>query len=127
LSTSSLVLNDALTNNLSQITQLFTNPTYGIATTVGSYLTDTLASNGVVKTKEQSLSSQSAAITTSITTLQQKITNDETEMQNQFVEMEDAISSINISKEYLAAYFNSSSTINTTPSSSSSSSTSSSG
>jgi 1,4-dihydroxy-2-naphthoate octaprenyltransferase len=30
-------------------------------------------------------------------------------MQNQFVEMEDAISSINISKEYLNDYFDSSS------------------
>jgi flagellar hook-associated protein 2 len=110
LSTSSLVLNDALTNNLSQIAQLFTDPTSGLATTVGSYLSDTLGSNGVIKTQEQNFSSESAAITTSITTLQQKITNDETEMQNQFVEMEDAISSINISKEYLNAYFSAGST-----------------
>jgi len=110
LSTSSLVLNDALTNNLSQIAKLFTDPTSGLATTVASYLSDALGSNGVIKTQEQSFSSQSAAITTSITTLQQKITNDETEMQNQFVEMEDAISSINISKEYLNAYFSAGST-----------------
>jgi flagellar hook-associated protein 2 len=115
LSTSSLVLNDALTNNLGQITQLFTNPTSGIATTVGSYLSDTLGSNGVVKTKEQSLTNQSAAISTSIKTLQQKITNDETEMQKQFVEMEDAISSINISKQYLNAYFNSPAASNAAP------------
>jgi flagellar hook-associated protein 2 len=127
LSTSSLVLNDALTNNLSQITQLFTDPTNGLAATVGSYLTDTLASNGVVQTKEQSLSTQSAAITTSITNLQAKITSDETEMQNQFVEMEDAISSINIDKEYLDAYFNTPSTANDAPTAATSSSSSSSG
>ena len=126
LSTSSLVLNDALTNNLGQVTQLFTNSKYGLATTVGSYLTDTLANNGIIKSKEQSFTQQSAAITTSITTLQTKITNDETEMQNQFVEMEDAISSINISKEYLSAYFNSSGSPNTSSSSGSSSSSSSS-
>jgi flagellar capping protein FliD len=90
---------------LSQVSQLFTDPTSGLATTVGSYLTDTLASNGLVKGKEQSFTSQSQDITNSITTLQQKITSDETEMENQFVEMEDAISSINISKEYLTAYF----------------------
>jgi flagellar hook-associated protein 2 len=124
LSTNSLVLNDALTNNLSQITQLFTNPTNGLATTVGGYLTDTLSSSGVIASQEQSLTSQSTDITTSITNLQQKITNDETEMQNQFVEMEDAISSINISKEYLDAYFNTPSTTNDAPTAATSSSSS---
>jgi flagellar capping protein FliD len=94
---------------LSQVSQLFTNPTSGLATTVGSYLTDTLSSSGLISSKEQSFTNQSSDITTSITTLQQKITSDETEMQNQFVEMEDAISSINISKEYLNDYFDSSS------------------
>ncbi|HEY3914933.1 MAG TPA: flagellar filament capping protein FliD [Verrucomicrobiae bacterium] len=108
LSVNSDVLNDSLTNNLSQISQLFTNSSTGLATTVGSYLNDTLSSSGLLATKEQGLTSQSADITTSITTLQTKITSDETEMQNQFVEMEDAISSINISKQYLNDYFNSS-------------------
>lgn len=132
LSTNSQVLNDSLANNLSQISQLFTDPTSGLAATVGSYLTDTLASNGIVKTKEQSLTTESTNITNSITTLQQKITNDETEMQNQFVEMEDAINTINVSKEYLTAYFNSPTSSTAAPvaqnnSSSSSSSSSSSG
>jgi flagellar hook-associated protein 2 len=124
LATSSLVLNDALTNNLSQITQLFTNPTDGLATTLGSYLTDALSSTGVIASNEQNLTSQSADITTSITTLQTKITNDETEMQNQFVEMEDAISSIDVSKQYLDDYFNSSSTTTDAPTAATSSSSS---
>jgi flagellar hook-associated protein 2 len=109
LSVNSMVLNDSISNSLSQVSQLFTNPTSGLATTVGSYLTDTLSSSGLISSKEQSFTNQSSDITTSITTLQQKITSDETEMQNQFVEMEDAISSINISKEYLNDYFDSSS------------------
>jgi flagellar capping protein FliD len=127
LSASSLVLNDALTNNLSQITQLFTDPTSGLATTLGSYLSDTLSSNGVIATNEQNLTNQSSDITTSITTLQTKITNDETEMENQFVEMEDAISSIDVSKEYLNAYFNSTATTTDAPTAATSSSSSSSG
>jgi flagellar capping protein FliD len=53
LTTSSIVLNDALANNLGQIAQLFTDPTSGLATTVGSYLTNTLSSSGVLATKEQ--------------------------------------------------------------------------
>jgi flagellar hook-associated protein 2 len=128
LSVNSDVLNDSLTNNLSQISQLFTNSSTGLATTVGSYLNDTLSSSGLLATKEQSLTSQSQDITTSITTLQSKITSDETEMQNQFVEMEDAISSINVSKQYLNDYFNSSSASDqSAPTAAGSSSSSSSG
>jgi flagellar capping protein FliD len=87
---------------------LFTDPTSGLATTIGSYISDTLGSSGVLATDEQSLTNQSGDLTTSISTLQTKITNDETEMENEFVTMEDAISSINISKQYLNDYFNSS-------------------
>jgi flagellar hook-associated protein 2 len=115
LTTNSTVLNDALSNNLTQVSQLFTDPTSGLATTVGSYLTDTLSSNGVITTKETNLTSQSTAIGTSITTLQTKITNDEAEMQNQFVEMEDAINTIDVSKQYLTAYFNSPATTTDAP------------
>jgi len=104
------VLNLALANNLPQVTQLFTDPTNGLATTVGSYLTNALGSGGVISTKEQELTTQSTNIGTSITTLEQKITGDESQMQNEFVQMEDAISSINVSKEYLNAYFNAGST-----------------
>ena len=106
LTTSSLVLNDALANNLGQVSQLFTNPTYGLATTLGSYLSDTLGSSGILSTNEKNLSSQSTDITTSITNLQNKITGDESEMQNQFVQMESAINTINVDKQYLNAYFN---------------------
>jgi flagellar hook-associated protein 2 len=129
LTANTTVLNTALTNNLSQVTQLFTDPTSGLATTLGAYLTNTLSSSGVVSTKEQNLTSQSTDIGTSITTLEQKITNDESQMQNQFVEMEDAISSINVSKQYLNDYFNggSSGSANAAPAPASSSSSSSSG
>jgi len=110
LSTNSLVLNDALANNLGQVTQLFTDPTSGLAATVGSYLTNTLSSSGVIANKEQDFTNESAGLTTSITNLQAQISSQETEMENQFVQMEDAINAINIDKEYLNAYFNSSTT-----------------
>jgi flagellar hook-associated protein 2 len=126
LTTSSQVLNLALANNLSQISQLFTDPTSGLATTVGNYLSDTLGSNGVISTKEQNFTTQSTDLGNSITTLQQKITSDESEMQNQFVEMEDAINSINVSKEYLTTFFNSTATTTAAPTAASSSSTNSS-
>jgi flagellar hook-associated protein 2 len=126
LTTNSTVLNDSLANNLSQITQLFSDPTSGIATTIGSYVTSTLSSSGIVATKEQSLTKQTSALSTSITNLQTKIAGDEAEMQNQFVLMEDAISSINVDKEYLTAYFNSPATTTSAPTAATSSSSSSS-
>jgi flagellar hook-associated protein 2 len=127
LALSSDTLNQALSSNLSQVSQLFTDSTSGLATTLGSYLTDTTGSGGVLATKEQNLTTQYNTLATSITNLQTKITNDENEMQNQFVTMEDAINKINVSKEYLTAYFddNSSSTTSAPVSQNSSSSSSS--
>ncbi len=127
LVTNSTVLNIALGDHLSQISKLFTDSTTGLATTVGSYLTNTLGSSGVVDTKEGNLTSQYTDLANSITTLQTKITKDESAMENEFVEMEDAINKINIEKEYLDAYFDSSSTTsNDAPTAASSSSSNSS-
>ncbi len=130
LTTSSVVLNTTLTNNLSQISKLFTDPTNGLATTLSGYLGTTLGSSGVVAKKEANLTSESKALTTSITTLQSQITGQEAQMQNEFVLMEDAISTINVEKQYLNAYFSSAATTTSAPTaagSSSSSSTSSTG
>jgi flagellar capping protein FliD len=126
LSTSSYILNDALSNNLTQVSQLFSDPASGLASTVASYLDKTLASNGIVASKEQSFTNQYSALTTSITNLQTKITSDESEMQTQFVAMEDAINSINVEKQYLTAYFNSTATTTDAPTAATSSSSNSS-
>jgi flagellar hook-associated protein 2 len=126
LTANSVVLNTTLANNLGQVAQLFTDPTSGLATTVSSYLTNALSSNGVISTKEQNLTNETTALSTSITSLQNTITSEESEMQSQFVAMEDAISSINVDKEYLTAYFNSPTTTTDAPTAASSGSSSSS-
>jgi len=65
---------------------------------------------------------------TSISTLQAKIANDQTTLDNQFAAMETAINSLNTDKEFLNTYFNSSSSSDqTAPSSVNSSSSSSTG
>lgn len=127
LATSSFILSDSLANNLSQVSQLFTDPSNGIAKTVSSYLKTTLAGNGILSSNEKSFTSQYTALSTSITNLQTKISSDEAEMQTQFVDMEDAINSINVEKEYLTAYFNSSATSTDAPTAANSSSSDSSG
>jgi len=128
LSVDSAALNAVLTDNLGAVKQLFTDPASGLAATLNNYLTTTTGDKGVLATKESSFTQQSTAVGTSITTLQQKITQDETNLQNEFVAMETAISSINTQKQYLTDFFNTSTatTALATGSSSASSSSSSS-
>ncbi|MGA2555088.1 MAG: flagellar filament capping protein FliD [Verrucomicrobiota bacterium] len=126
LAVDSTALNAALGSHLQAIQQLFTDPTHGLAATLNSYLAKTTGSKGLLATKEAGFTQQSKDIGTSITNLQQKIAQDETRLQNEFVAMETAINTINTQKQYLTDFFNeptSSSAAPTTANSSSSSST----
>jgi flagellar hook-associated protein 2 len=120
-------LDSALTNNLSAVQNLFTNATTGLATTLGSYLTNVTGPNGVLATNESDMTNEANSMATSISTLQAKIANDQTTLDNEFAAMETAINSLNTDKEFLNDYFNSSSasdqTAPTAVNSSSSSST----
>ena len=101
LAVDSTALDTALSGNLEAVQQLFTDPTNGLATTLNSYLTNTTGSSGLLATKEAAFTKQANNITTSITNLQKKIAQDETELQNEFVAMEDAINTINTEKTIL--------------------------
>jgi flagellar hook-associated protein 2 len=101
-------LNSALTTNLTAVQNLFTNSTTGLATTLNSYLNNVNGSNGVLATDESNMTNETKTIATSISTLQAKIANDQTTLDNQFADMETAINSINTDKEYLNDYFGSS-------------------
>jgi flagellar hook-associated protein 2 len=119
LAVDSSTLSTALSENMGAVQQLFTNSTNGLATTLDTYLTNTTGSNGLLATKESGFTKQEANITTSITNLQNKITRDETELQNEFVAMEDAINTINTEKTYLTDFFNEPTSSSAAPSSSS--------
>ncbi len=102
-------LNNALSNNLSAVKDLFTNSTSGLATQLNTYLTNVTGSNGVLANDENNMTKQSTDITASIAALETRITADGTRLTNEFVAMETAINSINTQKQYLNDYFNSSS------------------
>ncbi len=104
----STTLNNALNNNLNAVQNLFTNPTTGIATTLGSYVTDAVSSKGVLASNETNMTNEIKAVANSISTLQAKISSDQTMLDNEFANMETAINSINAEKQYLNDYFNSS-------------------
>jgi flagellar hook-associated protein 2 len=105
----SSTLTSALTNNLDQVKQLFTNSTNGIATSLNSYLSDVNGTKGVLVNDENNMTTEIAGINTSITALQQRISNDQTRLTNEFVAMETAINSINSQKQFLNDYFSGSS------------------
>jgi flagellar hook-associated protein 2 len=102
-------LNTALVNNISAIQTLFTDPTNGLATKLNSYLTAALGTSGTVTTSENTLTQESKDIQTSINTLETKISGDQANLTNEFVNMETAESTINQQKQYLSQYFSSSS------------------
>ena len=132
LAVNTTTLDAALGSNLAAVQELFTDPTNGLATKLNSYITTTTSTTGLLATKEAGFTQQSDAIGTSITNLQNQITQNETTLQNEFVAMEDAINTINVQKEYLTDFFDdptstsaAPTTANTSSSSSSTSSTSS--
>jgi flagellar hook-associated protein 2 len=98
-------LNAALANNLSAIQSLFTDPTNGLATTLGKYVTDLTGTSGVLASSEANYKTESDDITQNIATLETKISADQARMTQEFVDMETAVNTINQQKQYLNSYF----------------------
>jgi flagellar hook-associated protein 2 len=103
-------LNNAIANNLSDVQNLFTNSTDGLATSLSTFLNSINGPDGVLANDEKNMTTESADLTTSINNLNQQITSEQTELTNEFTTMETAINTINTQKEYLNAYFGAAST-----------------
>jgi flagellar hook-associated protein 2 len=127
LTLDSSTLDTALSTNLSAVQQLFTAPTNGVGTTLGSYLTTATGTGGLVASQESNFTNEITGLATSISNLQTTISNNETNLQNQFVAMESAISTINTNKQYLTDFFAEPTASTAAPTPASSSSTSSTG
>lgn len=102
-------LTNALTNNLDAVKKLFTDPTSGLATQLNTYLDNVNGDNGLIATKEASLTSQSTDIDDTIAQMERKISDDQDRLNAEFVAMETAESTINTQKQYLTSAFGGSS------------------
>ena len=111
----------ALTNSLSQVQSLFTDPNTGLATTMASFISTLTGTNGVLASAETNFKNDSNNVAQSITALQAKISNDQTNMTAEFVAMETAVNTINQQKQYLNDFFSTSSSASSTSQSSSAS------
>jgi flagellar hook-associated protein 2 len=94
-----------LSGNLSAVQSLFTDPTNGLATTLGKYVTNVTGTNGILASTEANLKTESDDITQNIATLETKISADQARMTQEFVDMETAVNTINQQKQYLNSYF----------------------
>lgn len=104
----------ALANNLSAVKSLFTDPTSGLATTMSKYISGLTGLTGVLASGETNFTDQSNNVAQSLTALQQKVSQDQTTLTNEFVAMETAINTINSQKQYLNSFFNTTSSAATT-------------
>jgi len=115
-------LQNALTNNLSDVISLFDDPTVGLTNTVQNVISsynDSL--NGVIVDEQNNLSQEVSFNKNQITRMQEQITAETTNLQNEFA----ALDSIEGANQDLTNILNGSSGTNTSVSSNSSSSSSS--
>jgi flagellar hook-associated protein 2 len=98
----SSTLDSALANNLSSVQSFFSDPTNGMATQLGNYITNITASDGELTNHQASLSQQSGNITTQINNLETKITSDTAQWTSEFQAMEQAQSQVNQELTYLS-------------------------
>jgi len=103
----STALTNALTNNLSSVQSLFSDPTNGWAAQFDKYLTSTVGDSGSLTQHQTTLTQQSSSIDTQIANLEKTITADSAHWTTEFQAMEQAQSKINQEMSYLTQQINS--------------------
>jgi flagellar hook-associated protein 2 len=102
ISLDSTALTAALTSNLTQVQNFFTNKAAGWGAALTNNLTATNGSSGTLEGHESSLTSQVQSINTQISSLETKITNDTANWTTEFSNMEAAESQTNQELTYLS-------------------------
>jgi flagellar hook-associated protein 2 len=114
-------LQNALTNNLSQVEALFNDPTSGLTTTVQNVLDSYNNSlNGVIVNEQNQIKSQIQFNQSQITRMQENITAEQTNLENEFATLDE----VEAQSDGLSSILNGSSSSGATASSSSSGSSS---
>ncbi len=102
----SSALDTALATNLSTVKSMFTDPTYGIATKLDTYLTNTIGPNGSIPQHQASLTTQSTSIDTQIANQEKIIAADSAQWTKAFQTMETAQATITQQQNYLTQQVN---------------------
>jgi flagellar capping protein FliD len=91
-----------LTTNLNDIKSLFSDPTKGLAAQFNKYITNTTGPNGTLTSRTADLAQESSTISTQISNLETKITNDTAMWNSEFTAMETATAQTNSELTYLS-------------------------
>jgi flagellar hook-associated protein 2 len=84
-------LQNALTNNLSDVENLFNNPTSGLTTTVQNVLNEYNNSlNGIIVNEQNNISTEISYNKQQISTMQQVLDNEQTTLENEFALLDEA-------------------------------------
>ncbi len=87
-------LDDALLNNLANVKDLFASST-GLATSLSTYLTSVTGDDGLLVTKQNNLTKQSASIDTQVAEMERQVQNYRDRLTQSFLAMEQAQSKVN--------------------------------
>jgi flagellar hook-associated protein 2 len=102
-------LETALSNNLNEVRELFTNSSSGLAVRLSSYLDGTVGDDGTLVARQSTLSKQIADIDTQIADMERTVLANQDRLIQSFVAMEKARATINQQMEYLTKQFGTSS------------------
>lgn len=88
-------LNEALDNNLDDLTALFTSPTVGLSAKLSSYITNLTLSGGIIDTQEDTIERSNATLANQIAALERQLTAERSRLESGFIRMEQAQSQMN--------------------------------
>lgn len=88
-------LDEALANNLQDVTALFTTATTGLSAKLGSYIDRLTVTNGLLDAQETSLEKQNASLDDQIAALERRLEAERTRLEESFIRMEEAQQKIN--------------------------------
>ena len=94
-------IDSAIANNLGALKTFFTDSTNGLTAKLNSFLTSTIGDSGTLVTSQANLTKQSADIDTQVANMERLLSQRQTSLTNEFVQMESAQSSINQQMTYL--------------------------
>ncbi len=103
----STALDDALTNKLGSVADLFTNETTGVAARLNDFLEATVADEGTLDNRIDSLGKQSINIDSQIADMERMVQSNRQRMIDSFVQMETAQARMNQQLQYLQRNLNS--------------------
>jgi flagellar hook-associated protein 2 len=107
LAVDSDALDKALSDNLNEVKNLFTNSTDGLAVSLSAFFEQTVGDNGSLITRQTMLGKQISGMDTQIADLERMVQQKKTEWTAQFTAMETAQANINQQLSYLTKAFSS--------------------